>query len=275
MQVDKDDNVQFDREESVQFDEEESAVQDDSGSTTSPPIYDGLLERTEVELVDGGEAYDQVRSNLIYSVNAYMMNKKLTPVNYKSSGKSTHMELMLQEACSITHSSKVDGTDINFLKLVLSNSMNLMGSAYRRLYVTLLPKSFIDPLYPHCADRRQEFIFSALPIETGIDSIFDAMQPFQFEYFSECGVTNFATLNKARDSEAMYCGTVRSLVEILLKGTGLKAIDGELTRVDLILYKLSGSEEIEYSSIKFKKANARTTLLDDQQAKNIRSMQQF
>ncbi|KAF1800318.1 hypothetical protein FB192DRAFT_1286744, partial [Mucor lusitanicus] len=46
-------------------------------------------------------------------------------------------------------------------------------------------------------------------------------------------------------------------------------------RVDLILYELSGSEEIEYSSIKFKKANARTTLLDDQQAKNIRSKQQF
>ncbi|OAC97596.1 hypothetical protein MUCCIDRAFT_107299 [Mucor lusitanicus CBS 277.49] len=95
------------------------------------------------------------------------------------------MELMLQEACSITNNSRVDGTDINFLKLGLSNSINLMGSAYR--------------------ETRHEFIFS------------------------ECGVTNFATLNKARDSEAMYCGIVRSLVEILLKGTGLKAINGELT----------------------------------------------
>ncbi|KAL9536579.1 hypothetical protein MBANPS3_012546 [Mucor bainieri] len=195
------------------------------------------------------------------------------------------MELLLQEACSITQNSTADDTDINFVKLVLSNSVNLMGHSHREKYTALLPtRAFLDHVvYSCCTNRKQKFITSVIPIDTDIDTIFDAMKPVQFD------VTNFAILNKARDSEAMYCSIVRSLLEVLFKGTGLEVIDGEHVpsstqrmsiinqsdtefgrRVDLMVYESCGPDEIEYSSIEFKTAHANTKLLDYQQVKNIR-----
>lgn len=123
-----------------------------------------------------------MRSKFLSSLNSYTKTKKFLPIVYKSSGKSRHFELLLKEVCSIVNSHKTDSNDLNFLKLILSSSINLLGHTFRQKYATLVPKASLDYLCSNCTIRRHNFTSTDTSIDMIIDTIFNAIKEFQFEW---------------------------------------------------------------------------------------------
>ncbi|CAO3685412.1 unnamed protein product [Rhizopus stolonifer] len=132
------------------------------------------------------------------SLTNKLNGKPYTPITYIAQDKHNLARLLLQETSDISRLKKVNGADLEFWKLAVSSTINLMNPMFKARLSKLFTEQQLDTMKEHTND--QKIAFQNTEISELIDSLFDSLLPYQLDPDTN-GVVDFIDGEKYKEKD--------------------------------------------------------------------------
>ena len=101
-------------------------------------------------------------------------------ITYITQNKRNLSQLLLQEASNISRANGISGADLEFWKLAVSSSINLMNLILETRLSTLYTNQQLNAMKEYMLDQKTAFEITSIASDL-IDSLFDSLLHHQLE----------------------------------------------------------------------------------------------
>lgn len=236
------DDDQDGQDEDVQDEVEQESEQNEDVDQQSKDETDAEVQNEE-----------DVRGKLMESLTNKLNGKSYKSITYIAQDKDNLAQLLLQEASDISRAKKVNSADIEFWKLAVSSTINLMHPFFEARLSKLFTTRQLNSMKNHMDEQKKAF--QSRETFDYIDSLFDSLLLYQLDtntnrvldFIDEAKyqekdkqsekykllkliwmlIINFERLRAPNATEALFSSNFEMLLTILFQGHNISIESGE------------------------------------------------